>query len=201
MSGLPLTRRRCPVSLDVDVLADFEFSLDTKIGEGTSAEVWSVRISHKKIEDVSPPVLCARVFKPHVPQNNIDEEVKKLKTIDSLQIHHCVPRFYSLYEVVDQNTAYRVILQSRLGSDVSTSMKDITESTQWESWVEAICRVYAMMMKSLNCFHKKGWLHMDIKPSNFCVPYGETIENCKRLYLIDFEKGINVDDVHCFGEF
>jgi len=200
MSGLPL--KRCDFSSDVlDVLAGCEFSLDTKIGEGTSAEVWSVRISHKNIEDVSPPVLCARVFKPHVDQNKIDEEVKKLEKIDSLQIHHCVPRFYGLYKVVNQSTAYRVILQSRLGSDVSTSMKGITESTQWESLVRTICRVYAMMMKCLKCFHKKGWLHMDIKPSNFCVPYGETIESCKRLYLIDFEKGINIDDVHYFGEF
>lgn len=187
--------RRTSSSGEVDELSGCELAFDSKIGEGSSAEIWSVSIFNTAQDGVPPLLLCARVFKAHVRQQQINEEVKKLKMIDELQIHHCAPRFYGLYEFSHQRRSSHVILQSRLGSDLSTSMNDfVTGSTQWESFVQTISRVYAMMMTSLNCFHSKGWLHLDIKPSNFCVPYGETIEQCKRIYLIDFEKGINIDD-------
>src|SRR5207237_914261 len=45
-------------------------------------------------------------------------------------------------------------------------------------------RLAIQMTRSLQHMHSTGWLHRDVKPSNFCIGYEPS--TCRTVFLIDF---------------
>lgn len=162
------------------------FTLHEPLGEGSSTEVWSFCETN---------TLCARVFrKKDVNHRSISQELHFFRLFSERHVT-VVPRFEGLFQL--KNRA--AIVQQRLGADLSSEMSRIKKKWQfgelsWSEFVSLIKHAFIMMLRTVSEFHMKGFLHLDIKPSNFCLPLGEILEQSTKLYLIDFEKSNLSDD-------
>jgi len=112
----------------------------------------------------------------------IDSKTKMLKNETKIYQYlnniECVPRV--LWFGVDETNYYMAL--TLLGPSLKT-LKDSSLGGGPTFSLETVFSITIKMVKILECIHKKGLLHRDVKPDNFLMG---TDHKSNLLYLIDF---------------
>lgn len=121
-------------------------------------------------------------------QNSSAASEREYHILSRLQKYPYFPRIYGIYDVDDQTNTLtggivktKVIAMQLLGRSIS-KVRDSQRNGRLP-YGAVLALVYRMLI-ILECVHSEGYLHRDVKPSNFVL--GNSADNAYSLFLIDF---------------
>lgn len=104
----------------------------------------------------------------------LDEEYRILRELEG----HGFPRACWLGKVKGRPT----LILERLGPDFSYLKR---QSDLHALKTSDVLRTGINILAQLEVLHEKGYVHRSIKPENFCVGYGDSLEDLRTIRLID----------------
>eukprot|EP00241_Pyramimonas_parkeae_P015561 CAMPEP_0114303954 /NCGR_PEP_ID=MMETSP0059-20121206/15512_1 /TAXON_ID=36894 /ORGANISM="Pyramimonas parkeae, Strain CCMP726" /LENGTH=472 /DNA_ID=CAMNT_0001426987 /DNA_START=175 /DNA_END=1593 /DNA_ORIENTATION=- len=84
---------------------------------------------------------------------------------------------------IDMFEGKRIMVMQLLGENLSTLRKSVVETGMRLSW-DSTRSLGQEMLKALHQVHEAGYIHRDVKPSNFAL--GRAERNDNKVYIIDF---------------
>ena len=86
-----------------------------------------------------------------------------------------VPKIFYLSETLDQN----ILIMELLGESLET----LLDQCGRKMTIKTICMLAEQMISAIEFFHKKNYIHRDIKPDNFVIGRGK---KANQVYIIDY---------------
>ncbi|KAL3316678.1 Tau-tubulin kinase 2 [Cichlidogyrus casuarinus] len=139
-----------------------------KIGGGGFGEIYEA-------EDlISKERVAAKLESLKNAKQVLKMEVTVLR---SLQSRKNVCKFYGCGRDTGNKFNYMIMsLQGRNLADLRRSLGKFSVST--------VLKISLQILYSIKCIHEAGFLHRDVKPSNFAI--GPTASTCKTIYMLDY---------------
>ena len=182
---------------DKITVGNFEYIIDSVIGDGATCIVYSARYTDHA--GIVHSVLLKECY-PYA--DNISRDEKALLWVDANERQNSLSSFKSAYEklMAMQNTAKLRNSTSHAfdlfeANETLYSVTDITEGTTFEKdkskGLSDILKTVLALSKVVGKYHNAGFLHLDIKPSNFLV----IPETRELVVLFDMDSVTSLDDI------
>lgn len=88
-----------------------------------------------------------------------------------------IPKIYDFIE----NSTQNFIVMELLGENVASHKKNCNEFTEISAF-----EILTQMVESIKSLHDKGYIHRDIKPTNFVMSRDVASASNKTVYMVDF---------------
>eukprot|EP00242_Pyramimonas_sp_CCMP2087_P005845 CAMPEP_0198218560 /NCGR_PEP_ID=MMETSP1445-20131203/69940_1 /TAXON_ID=36898 /ORGANISM="Pyramimonas sp., Strain CCMP2087" /LENGTH=278 /DNA_ID=CAMNT_0043895643 /DNA_START=356 /DNA_END=1189 /DNA_ORIENTATION=- len=158
--GLPLLAK--------NTLINNRFEVESKIGEGTFSEIFRVR-------DISNSTGKGNLAAVKVEK---EETVLKFETNVLRKLQDC--EYVCRLIQSGTHNALPFLVMELLGENLA-ELRRKQRGNRFS--LSTTARLGKQMLSALEGCHKLGYLHRDVKPSNFAVGFQEKTRNC---YVIDF---------------
>ena len=155
---------------DVLLGEQYRVLINEKLGTGSSAFIY------KGIDIETKQPVAVKTSRYRGLQDNLEEETKIYKHLEGVR---GIPKLcWHGY----REERYFVVMEL-LGEDLNDKYKR-------DCSIRDACIIVQQVLQTLEDIHKRGYLHMDLKPHNIMVG----TKNPNEVYIIDFGVGIKVFD-------
>ncbi|XP_041352893.1 uncharacterized protein LOC121371225 isoform X2 [Gigantopelta aegis] len=139
-----------------------------KIGGGGFGEIYEAT------DMVTKELVALKLESAKQPKQVLKMEVAVLK---KLQGHDHVCRFIGC----GRNERYNYVVMSLQGKNLAELRRSQPRGC---FSLSTTIRLGAQILKAISSIHEVGFLHRDVKPSNFAM--GKSATNCRKVYMLDF---------------
>lgn len=145
-----------------------DYELINKIGSGSFGEVYIVKYNKNN------NIYAAKIEETN-NKNRLKSEYNIYRKINKDNTINGIPKIYNYIKTEDYNIMIMELMGPCLESIFEKNDKKFTTNT--------IFKLAFDMFSLIENFHKKGFIHRDIKPGNFIFNYNKPYNN---LYIMDF---------------
>ncbi|CAD5213493.1 unnamed protein product [Bursaphelenchus okinawaensis] len=156
-----------PPYFEYGAILDYKYKIQDLLGQGAFGQVF-------KVKNLETKQVVAVKVEPRDHQNKLGNEAKLLTLLKHVK---GVPDLLDSGIVAD----FSYMVMPVLGVNIYDLQKCM-ENQRFD--VAFCCDIFLQLLDSLEAMHTAGYLHLDIKPNNFCLGYTPSVRN--KVFLIDF---------------
>ncbi len=152
----------------MDKIFMLNYELVNKIGSGSFGEVFIVKNNKDK------GIFAAKIEESN-NKNRLKSEYNIYKKINKNNDINGIPKIYNFIQTED----YNIMIMELLGP----SLESVFDKCDRKFSINTLFKLSIDLFTLIEQFHKKGFIHRDIKPGNFIFNYTEPFN---KLYIVDF---------------